>query len=71
MPSLQERRSPGLLAQLGPLHGPGLSTELPPVGAQEILGREEAVAGEATAGTNTDGSTFRVYTKSRTEGATV
>ena len=71
MPSLQERRSLGPSAQLGPLHGPGLSAKRPPDGAQEILGREEAVAGEATAGTNTDGSTFRVSTESRTEGATV
>ena len=43
----------------------------PPNGAQEIPGREEAVAGEAAGGTNTDGSTVRGSTESRTEVATV
>ena len=69
-PSFQGRRSPGPLAQLGPLHGPGLSAEHPPDGAQEIPGREETVASEAAEGTNEDGSTFRSSTESRTEGAT-
>ena len=32
-PSLQECRRPGPLEQLGPLHGPGLSTERTPDGA--------------------------------------
>ena len=58
-PSFQERRSPGPSAKLGPLYGPGLSAECPPYGAQEMPGREEMVAGEASEGTNTDGSTFR------------
>ena len=48
----------------------GCLPSAPPDGAQEILGREEAVAGEATAGTNTDRSTFRGSIESRTEGAT-
>ena len=69
-PSFQERRSPGPLAQLGPIHGPGLPAELPPDGAQEIPGRKETVAGEATGGTNKDGLTFHGSTESRTEGAT-
>ena len=37
----------------------GCLTSAPPDGAQAILGREEAVAGEAPAGTNTGGPTFR------------
>ena len=69
-PSLQERRSPGPSAQLGPLHGPGLSDERPTEGAQYIPGREETVAGEAVKGTNTDRYTFRGSTESHTEGAT-
>ena len=70
LPYFQERRSPGLSAQLGPLHGPGFPAERPPDGAQEIPGREETVAGEATGGTNKDGPTFCGSTESRTEGAT-
>ena len=70
-PSLQELSSPGPSAQLGPLHGPGLSTERSPDGAQEIPGWEETVAGEAVMGTNTDGSTFCGSTERGTEGATV
>ena len=38
-PSLQERRRPGSSAQLGPLHGPGLSAERPSNRAQEIPGQ--------------------------------
>ena len=68
--SFQERRSPGPSAQLGPLHGPGLSAERPPDGAQEIPGREETVAVEATKGTNEDGLTFRGSTESLTKGPT-
>ena len=52
------------------IHGPGLSAECPPDGAQEIPGREETVAGEAAGRTNEDGPTFRGSTESRTEGAT-
>ena len=63
-------RSPGTSAQLGPLHVPGLSAERPPGRAKEIPGREETVASEAAEGPNTDGSTFRGSTESRTEGAT-
>ena len=48
----------------------GCLPSAPPGGSQEIPGREEAVAGEAAEGTNTDGSTFRGSTESRTEGAT-
>ena len=69
-PSFQERCSQGPSAQLGPLPGPGLSSERPPDGAQEIPRREETVAGEAAGRTNEDGSTFRGSTESRTEGAT-
>ena len=69
-PSLQERRRPGPSAQLGPLHGPGMSAERPPDGTQAKLGREEAVASEAAAGANTDGPTFRGSTERRTESAT-
>ena len=66
----QEFRLPGPSAQLGPLHGPGLPAERPPDRAQEIPGREETVAGEATMGINEDGSTFRGSTESRAKGAT-
>ena len=45
---------PGPLAQLGPLHGPGLPAESPPDRAQEIPGREETVACEAAGETNAD-----------------
>ena len=69
-PSLQERRRPGPSAQLGPLHGPGLSAKRPPDGTQAILGREEAVAGEAAAGTNTDVPTFCGSKEIRTKSAT-
>ena len=48
----------------------GCLTSAPPEGAHEILGREEAVDGEATTGTNTNGSTFCGSTESRTKGAT-
>ena len=51
-PSLQECHRPGPSAQLGPLHGPGLSDERTPVGEETIPGRAEAVAGEATGKTN-------------------
>ena len=69
-PSFQESRSPGPLAQLGPLHGPGLPAGRPPDRAQEIPGREETVAGEAAEETNEDGPTFRGSTEIRTKGAT-
>ena len=69
-PYLQERRSPGTSEELGPLHGPVLSDKLPPDGTQAILGREEEVASEATAGTNTDGPTVCGSMESRTESAT-
>ena len=48
----------------------GCLPSTPPDGIQAILGREEAVAGGATAGTNTDIPSFRGSTESRTEGAT-
>ena len=70
-PSFQVRHSPGPLAQLGPLHGPGLPTEFPPEGEQAVHWRKETVAGEAAGETNEDGPTFCGSTESRTEGATV
>ena len=39
-PSHQECRRPGILAQLRPLHGPGLPAKRPPDRAQEIPQRE-------------------------------
>ena len=54
-PSLQECHRPGPSAQLGPLHGPGLSAERTPDGDEAIPGRAETVAGEATGKTNEDG----------------
>ena len=54
-PSLQECHRPGPSAQLGPLHGPGLSAERTPDGDEAIPGRTEMVAGEATSKTNEDG----------------
>ena len=69
-PSLQECCCPGPLAQLGPLHGPRLPAERPPDGAQEIPGREETVAGEASGETNTDRPTVRGSTEDCTKGAT-
>ena len=53
--SLQECHRLGPLAQLGPLHGPGLSTKRTHVGYKTIPGRTEAVAGEATGKTYKDG----------------
>ena len=54
-PSLQECHRPGPSAQLGPLHGPGLSAKRTPDGDEAIPGRAETVAGEATSKTNEDG----------------
>ena len=54
-PSLQEYHRPGPSAQLGPLHGPGLSDKCTPVGDETLPGRAEAVAGEAAGKTNEDG----------------
>ena len=48
----------------------GCLPNAPPKGTQTILGQEEAVAGEAAAGANTDGPTFCGSTESRTESET-
>ena len=54
-PSLQECHRPGPSAELGPLHGPGLSAKCTPDGDEAIPGRTETVTGEATEETNADG----------------
>ena len=68
--SLQECHRLGPSAQLGPLHGPGLSAKRTPDGDEALPGRAETVAGEATSKTNEDGRTLRGSTESRTESET-
>ena len=69
-PSLWEFLRPGPLAQLVPLHGPGLPSKHLPDGTHEVLKGKEAVADEAANETDTRGQNFRGPTEGRLESAT-
>ena len=57
-PSLRECLHLGPLAQLGPLHGPGLPDKRFPDRTQEVLRGKEAVADEAADNNDTGGKNF-------------
>ena len=69
-PFLQECRRPGPPQQLGPLYVPGLPVKRLPDGAQEVSGREKAMAGEAARETNTGRLSFRGPKEGCSKGAT-